>query len=160
MSEPNTAIGTSPDGGDTLAEIYAEKIRPLRTRSCALDILERENEAEILHTLLGIELKVGRKRFSCPDLATARYMRVFARIGCRNFAIPYDITRISVLADELETAWQRMLLAVESGTKAKSATARKRAWTMVVKSVRMQIQTIGPGDLMPLFKQSTKQRSS
>ena len=147
-------------GSDTLAEIYAEKIRTSRTRSCSLDIPERENEAEILHTLLGIELKVGRQRFACPDLATARYMRVFARLGCRSFAIPYDITKISVIADELETAWQRMLLAVQIGTRAKSAAARKRARTLVIKSVRAQIATIGPGDLMPLFKQSTKQRSA
>lgn len=144
----------------SIPEIYAEKIRPLRTRSCTLDIPERENEAEILHTLLGIELKVGRRRFACPDLATARYMRVFARLGCRSFAIPYDITRISRLADELETSWQKMLLAVESDTRAKSAIAKKRARTTATKSVRSRIETIGPGDVMPLFKQSTKQRSS
>src|SRR5688500_20172485 len=74
----------------------------------------RQNEAQILHTLLGIELKVGRRRFECPDLATARYMRVFARLGCRDFAIPYDITTISTLADELETAWQRTMLILET----------------------------------------------
>ena len=146
-------------GNDSLAEIYSEKIRPLRTRSCSLDIPERENEAEVLHTLLGIELKVGRQRFACPDLATARYMRVFARLGCRTFAIPYDITKISVLADELETAWQRMLLAVQSDTRAKSVSARKRARTQAIKAIRGQIARIGPGDLMPLFKQSTKQRA-
>ena len=66
----------------------------------------RENQAEIQYTLLGIELKVGKRRFACPDLATARYMRVFARIGCREFAVPYDITQISAAADELETSWQ------------------------------------------------------
>jgi hypothetical protein len=147
-------------GDETLVEIYAERIRPLRTRSCSIEVPERENEAQILHTLLGIELKVGRRRFACPDLATARYMRVFACLGCRSFAIPYDITRISVLADQLETAWQRMLLSLENETRAKSAAAKKRARTLLVKSVRSQIQTIGPGDVMPLFKQSTKQRSS
>ena len=156
-----TSIEDSIDASDgTLVEIYAEKVRPLRTRSCSLDIPERENEAQILHTLLGIELKVGRNRFACPDLATARYMRVFARLGCRDFAIPYDITKISVLADELETAWHNMLLALENDVRAKSAAGKRRSRTMLIKSVRNRIGTIGPGDIMPLFKQSTKQRGS
>ena len=160
MSQAVSTKESASAGDETLVEIYAEKIRPLRTRSCSLDIPERENPAEILHTLLGIELKVGRRRFACPDLATARYMRVFACLGCRSFAIPYDITRISVLADQLETAWQRMLLSLESETRVKSPASRKRARTSLVKSIRGQIQTIGPGDVMPLFKQSTKQRTS
>jgi hypothetical protein len=149
-----------PDAYGTLTEIYAEKVRTLRTRSCSLDIPERENEPEILHTLLGIELKVGRRRFACPDLATARYMQVFARLGCRDFAIPYDITKISVLADELETAWQKMVLALEAEVRAKSAIGKKRARTQLLNSVRKKIGSIGPGDIMPLFKQSTKQRPS
>ena len=160
MSEASPIEGSIDAGDGTLVEVYAEKVRPLRTRSCSLDIPERENEAEILHTLLGIELKIGRRRFACPDLATARYMRVFARIGCRDFAIPYDITKISVLADELETAWQNMLLAFESEVRAKSITAKRRARTQLVKSVRSRIAGIGPGDVMPLFKQSTKQRGA
>nr|MBA2335824.1 hypothetical protein [Blastocatellia bacterium] len=83
---------------DWIPQIYAEKIRMQRTRACQLEVPERENKADILHTLLGIELKVGSTRFSCPDLATARYLQVFARLGCRNIAIPYDITKISALA--------------------------------------------------------------
>src|SRR5688572_16040029 len=101
-------------GEDWLPAIYADEVRTLRTRSCSLDIQERENRADIMHTLLGIELKVGQRRFACPDLATARYMQVFARVGCREFAIPYDITKISTLADRLETARQRSLLLLES----------------------------------------------
>jgi hypothetical protein len=147
-------------GDESLVEIYAEKIRPLRTRSCSIDIPERENDAEILHTLLGIELKVGRRRYACPDLATARYMQVFARLGCRDFAIPYDITKISVLADALETARQRFLLAIEKNNKAKSVTGRRRERTIAIKSLRTKIKNIGPGEIMPLFKQSTKQRTS
>jgi hypothetical protein len=152
--------GPAAAGEDTVAEIYAEKVRPLRTRSCSLDIPERENDAQILHTLLGIELKVGRSRFACPDLATARCMLIFARLGCRAFAVPYDITKISTLADELETAWQRMLLAHDNDVRARSAAGKKRARTLLVKSLRSRIASIGPGDLMPLFKQSTKQRGA
>jgi hypothetical protein len=145
---------------ESIAAIYATKIRTLRTRSCTLEIPERENEVHILHTLLGVELKVGRRRFACPDLATARYMRVFARMGCLEFAIPYDITRISALADELETEWQRALLVVETSTLGLTGQRQKRQRTLLVKSIRSKIRDIGPGAKMPEFNQSTKQRKS
>jgi hypothetical protein len=152
---------TEPEiAADSLTAIYAEKIRPLRTRSCLIEIPRRENEVTILYTLLGIELKVGRRRFACPDLATARYMRVFARIGCAEFAIPYDITKISTLADELETAWQRSLLLHEKETAALSDEQRRRSRGRLFKSVRSQVAEIGPGERMPEFNQSTKQRNS
>jgi len=94
--------------------IYEAKVRTQRTRAISMPIPGRENEAEILHTLLGIELKVGKRRIACPDLATARYLRVFARLGCGTVAIPYDITKVSPLADELEVAWQRLKLLIEA----------------------------------------------
>lgn len=133
---------------DWLPNLY-KKVRSQRTRSVHLDIAARENKAEILHTLLGIELRVGRLRFSCPDLATARYLRVFARLGCRDFAIPYDISKISGIADDLETSWQRSLVLLED----------KRAnRTALVKTLRSEINAFGPGDSMPLFDRETKQR--
>ena len=140
--------------------MYAEKIRTLRTRSCSLEIPERENEVLIQHTLLGIELKIGVRRFACPDLATARYMRVFARLGCRDFAIPYDITRISTFADELETEWQRALLVLQNSDTGLTDRQRARRRSLLVRTVREQIAAIGPGERMPEFKQSTKQRPS
>ncbi|HEX6126031.1 MAG TPA: hypothetical protein VFZ23_11725 [Pyrinomonadaceae bacterium] len=144
-------------GGEWLPVLYADKVRTLRTRAYSLDIPERENQVEIMHTLLGVELKVGRSRFACPDLATARYIRIFARCGCRDFAVPYDITRISSIADELETAWQRMLLLV---TAREPRGDEKRLRSQVIKAVRLDIQEIGPGEKMPEFTQSTKQRGS
>jgi hypothetical protein len=143
-----------------LVAIYSQKIRTLRTRSCMLEIPERENDVRIHHTLLGIELQIGRRRFSCPDLATARYMRVFARLGCREFAIPYDITKISTLADELETAWQRSLLILETESADSTERQRKQHRGRVFKSVRSELAQIGPGERMPEFNQSTKQRKT
>lgn len=134
---------------DWLPELYKSKVRSQRTRSVHLDVTVRENKAEILYTLLGIELKVGRRRFSCPDLSTARYMRVFARIGCRDFAIPYDITQISGIADELETSWQRSLVLTEG---------KPANRTALIKILRNEINACGPGDAMPLFDRETKQR--
>jgi hypothetical protein len=140
-----------------IADLYERSVRAQRTRAFHLDIPERENKPEILHTLLGVELKVGNRRFACPDLATARYMRVFARIGVRSFAVPYDITKISVIADELETAWQRMLLLIESAEV--TAAVRSRLRSALIKRIRNEINDAGPGDMMPKFDRETRQRT-
>ncbi|CAN5567284.1 hypothetical protein BH10ACI3_BH10ACI3_23260 [soil metagenome] len=143
-----------------LPKIYKEKIRSQRTRAYRLEIPERENHADIQYTLLGIELKVGKHRFACPDMATARYLRVFARIGCREFAVPYDITQISAAADELETAWQRTLLFLDDSTKGRPSRGVSQARANLIKAIRLKLAEIGAGDVMPLFNSPTKQRRS
>jgi hypothetical protein len=140
--------------------IYREKIRSLRTRSFRLDVAEHENRVEIQHTLLGVELKVGNKRLSCPDLSTARYLQVFGRLGCAEIAVPYDITKISTLADELESSWQRTVLLLDEAAKEKPASARGRLRSNLIKELRREIAEIGAGEKMPQFKQTTKQRGS
>lgn len=146
--------------GEWLPNIYKDKIRTQRTRALTLEIPERENSVEIQYTLLGIEIKIGRRRVACPDLATARYMRVFARLGCREFAVPYDITTISPLADELETAWQRTLLHINSATRNKTERSGSQARSQVIKLIRIEIAEIGPGETMPKFDRPTQQRTS
>jgi hypothetical protein len=141
-------------GADWLPAIYRDTVRPQRTRAYDLDVPPKENAADILHTLLGIELKVGRNRFACPDLATARYLRVFARV------VPYDITRISAIADILETSWHRTLLYIADATKHDSPQARGRKRSGILRIMRDQITDIGAGGAMPAFKQSTSQRNS
>lgn len=146
-------------GEQWLPTIYREKVRSQRTRAHHLDIPLKENRAVILHTLLGIELKVGNKRFSCPDLSTARYLQVFARFGCQEVAIPYDITKISTLADQLESSWQKSLLLLEEKTGEKTSSVKGRMRSNLIKELRREIEEIGAGALMPEFKQSTKQRN-
>ncbi|CAN5315313.1 hypothetical protein BH10ACI2_BH10ACI2_16810 [soil metagenome] len=143
---------------DWLPAIYSDRIRTQRTRSLSIDIAERENQAEIQYTLLGIELKVGKKRFACPDLATARYMRVFARMGCRDFAIPYDITKISCAADDLETAWHRAILIAEEKTSGRPSRSVSQARSKLIKAMSESINSIGAGDAMPQFDRETRQR--
>ena len=143
---------------DWLPVIYRDKIRAQRTRSLKVEVPARENNAEIQYTLLGIELKIGKHRFACPDLATARYMRVFARFGCSDFAIPYDISKIFATADELETSWQRTLLILGSLVQDKPARTAASLRTRLVKAIRTQIEAIGPGDAMPAFDRQTRQR--
>ncbi|MEO6051650.1 MAG: hypothetical protein ABIP78_10010, partial [Pyrinomonadaceae bacterium] len=141
-----------------LPTIYSQRIRPQRTRSISIEVPERENQAEIQYTLLGIELQVGKHRFACPDLATARYMRVFARIGCREFAVPYDITKISTVADDLETSWQRTLLLQAEMAVGRPSKGASQSRSKLVKAIRHELAGIGAGEAMPQFSQETKQR--
>ena len=147
-------------GVEWLPEIYRAKVRTQRTRAHTLEVPQRENRAIIQHTLLGVELKVGNQRFSCPDLSTARYLQIFARIGCLSIAVPYDITKISTLADQLESSWQKILLLLENQTGDKTAPVKGRMRSSLIKEIRQEISEIGAGSLMPEFKQSTKQRKS
>jgi hypothetical protein len=73
--------------------------------------------------------------------------------------VPYDITKISTLADELESSWQRTLLLLEEFAKDKTASVRGRLRSGLIKEMRTEISEIGAGERMPQFKQTTKQRS-
>jgi hypothetical protein len=145
-------------GEQLIATIYRERIRPLRTRSYQLNAPVKAVPVEILHTLLGIELKIGKRRLLCPDLATARYLAVFARLGVAEAAVPYDITQISHLADQLESSWYRMLTLTEHLTVERSSRMRGRVFSALVSDQRQQIAELGAGPAVPLFIQNTKQR--
>src|ERR1700749_4477381 len=93
--------------------MYRERILRLRTRAYHFETANAKARIDIQHTLLGVELKIGRRRLLCPDLATARYLSVFARVGLTDVAVPYEITKISHIGDELDSSWYRMLLLVE-----------------------------------------------
>jgi len=142
-----------------LPRIYRERILPMRTRSHHLNLYaKRAALVEVQHTLLGVELKVGRRRMTCPDLATARYLAVFARANCPDVAVPYDISRISGLADELESAWHRMLLLVERAAPEGSVAFRSRLRNFIIQEVRREVTEAGAGTAIPQFNQNTKQR--
>ena len=145
-------------GDAWLPRIYRDRILKLRTRSYHFEIANTPKRIIIQHTLLGVELKVGRKRLLCPDLATARYLSVFARLGCKDVAVPYDITKISQLADELESSWYRMLLLADQEGKNKSASFRTRVRGALIANIRAEITAAGAGIRIPEFKQSTRRR--
>ena len=142
-----------------LPRIYRERILKLRTRSYEFENAKPSERVVIQHTLLGVELKVGRRRLLCPDLATARYLSVLARLGCKAVAVPYDITKISHLADELESSWYRMLLLVEQEARTESTRLKGRLRGLLLAKIRAEIEEAGPGTRVPEFRQSTKQRS-
>ncbi|MEZ5305650.1 MAG: hypothetical protein R2684_00750 [Pyrinomonadaceae bacterium] len=155
------AIGMTADamGPDWLPEIYRKRVRKGRTRAFDLSLRPTHHDAEILHTLLGIQLRVGGKLISCPDLATARYLRVFARAGCSSVAVPYDIRSISAIADDLESSWQRTMLVFSSicgKSFAPSTEGRRRA--ALVRAIRDEVSGIGTGEAVPKFETETRQR--
>ena len=95
----------------------------------------------------------------CPDLATARYLSVFARAGCKEVALPYDITRISQLADQLDSSWHRMLLLADHRTEGAANSLRARVRRTLIEKIRTEVEGAGAGPASPTFKQSTKQRT-
>ena len=144
--------------GQTIAALYRDRILTLRTRRHELKAPTKTVPVEVLHTLLGIELKIGKRRLLCPDLATARYLSVFARVGVEAVAVPYDITQISRLADELESAWYRMLTLAEHLTVERSARLRSLVRAHLIADQRSEITQLGAGAARPQFNQNTKQR--
>src|ERR1051325_3885178 len=127
-----------------LPQIY-RRVRAHRTRSYEFAALGKKPRVQIQHTLLGVELKVGGKRLLCPDLATARYLSVFARLGCAEVAVPYDITKISQLADELESSWHRMLLLVDHYMNERSPAMKARVISLLRDKIRHEISELGGG---------------
>ncbi|MGH9969927.1 MAG: hypothetical protein ACREBG_19330 [Pyrinomonadaceae bacterium] len=137
--------------------IYRERILKIRTRSYHFGSVQRTPRVEIQHTLLGVELMVGRRRMLCPDLPTARYLSVFARAGCSEVAVPYDITRVSRLADDLESSWYRMLLLADRYATGRTDAFRTRIHGLLIAKLRDEISEAGSGTAVPEFRQSTQQ---
>ena len=144
-------------GSLSIPAIYRDKIRPLRTRQYELRPPAKKLSVEILHTLLGIELKVGNRRLLCPDLATARYLSVFAKLGCSLIAVPYDITQISWIADELESSWHRMMLLIDLLTDGRSERLRAMVRKRLIGEARAAINSLGAGSRFPEFNQAKRQ---
>jgi hypothetical protein len=140
----------------SIPAIYRDKILTQRTRQYELRAPAKKLRVEVLHTLLGIELKIGNRRLLCPDLATARYLTVFARVGCEVIAVPYDITQISWIADELESSWHRMMLLVEHFTDGRSERLRSSVRRRLLEQARGEIIELGAGAKFPEFNTKTR----
>jgi hypothetical protein len=147
-------------GDSTLPKLYEQMVLSQRTRRFDLfhTPCRRPPVVQIQHTLLGIELKVGRRRLGCPDLATARYLAVFAKLGVTSVAVPYDISQLPRVADAFETAWQRMCLVIEQHLQAVPVRARRRTRQQFLDEVRQAIEALGAGAVRPTFVQTTRQR--
>jgi hypothetical protein len=147
-------------GGQLISVIYRDRIRAMRTRSYQLNASIRKVAVEVMSTLLGVELKIGKRRLLCPDVATARYLAVFARLGVAEVAVPYDITQVSQLADDLESSWYQMLTLVESLALEQSDRSRNKVRAILIADERIGIIEAGAGPAIPQFNQNTKQRKA
>jgi hypothetical protein len=86
----------------SFVDIYQLKVRTQKTRTIRL--LGRKSSAKIIHTLLGYELQASYKRIQCPDLVTARYLKIFSELGCHSIHLPYDPTVTAKLIPEFENS--------------------------------------------------------
>jgi len=100
-----TLLGGS-EGGRGIIEIYRMEVLPIKARTVYL--LGRKCPARIIHTLLGYEVQAWYKRIQCPDLVTARYLKLFTELGCGRIRLPYDPTVTGRLIPELEAAQERL----------------------------------------------------
>jgi hypothetical protein len=147
-------------GDQLISAIYRDRIRTMRTRSYQLNAPVRKAAVEVMSTLLGVELKIGKRRLLCPDVATARYLAVFARLGVAEVAVPYDITQVSRMADDLESSWYRMLTLVENLAVEQSDSFRNKVRASLIADERSGIAEAGAGPAVPQFNQNTKQRKA
>jgi hypothetical protein len=106
------ALQDSEHGLKNLAAIYREKVLPNKTRS--IPLLGRKCTARITQTLLGYEVKASYKRIHCPDLVTARYLKIFAALGCRRIRLPYDPSITARLVPELELGMEALATGVRN----------------------------------------------
>jgi len=89
-----------------LVDLYAGRV--LATRHREVSLRGRKCRATIMRTLLGYEVKAGRKRITCPDLTTARYLRAFAETGLGAIRIPYDPTVTRGMVEQLEAVIEKI----------------------------------------------------
>ena len=106
--------------------IYRHRVLEQRVRQVAL--LGRKCQPRMMYTFLGFELKLGRKRVTCPDVSTARYLMIFAEIGLERVQIPYDPSQTARLLPELESCFaevKALLLKVSPDSKRHQILARR-----------------------------------
>jgi hypothetical protein len=142
----------------TIDALYRDRVLSKRTRQYTLSRANPSADVEIIHTLLGIELKMGKRRLLCPDYATARYLSIFARVGSGQVAVPYDITGISTIADEMESSLQRMFLMADLLTNQRSLRFRALVKKELAAIIRENIAQLGAGAKFPEFLPPRRRR--
>jgi hypothetical protein len=86
----------------SLPDLYRDLINRVRVR--AVHLPGRISRPRVVSTLLGHELILGNWRKGCPDTSTARFLRVFAALGCRAAFVPYNPVDTAGILPQLEAA--------------------------------------------------------
>lgn len=119
-----------------IVEVYCQKVLSQRTREVRL--YGRKCAPRLLYTFLGIELQMGSKRITCPDLATARYLKVFGELGLKRVRIPYDPTVTADLLPELESSLDRIKQSIL--LEAPDEKALRRSQCRIFQRIRRQLE--------------------
>lgn len=94
-------------GENAFADAYRRRVLTQNTRT--LRLLGRKSSAKIIHTLLGYEVQASYKRIHCPDMVTARYLKLFSELGCHSIKLPYDPTLTAEVIPEFESMLQAVV---------------------------------------------------
>jgi hypothetical protein len=103
-------LQASSEGAEAFAEIYRREVLPVQTRTIRL--LGRKCPARIIHSLLGYEVQASFKRIQCPDMVTARYLKLFSELGCHSIRLPYDPTITARLVPRFESVLGHITMGV------------------------------------------------
>jgi hypothetical protein len=122
----------------SLTDVYRLKVRTQKTRTIRL--LGRKTSAKIIHTLLGYELQASYKRIQCPDLVTARYLKIFSELGCHSIDLPYDPTVTAKLIPELEKSMEGVHQKIRE-TFANDVGIQKYAILKIYSIIRQQLKS-------------------
>ena len=110
----------------------------LRGKTRTVDLLGRKCEPQLLYTFLGFEVKLGPKRLTCPDMTTARYLRIFGKLGMPAIEIPYDPTKTARVLPVLERSMERIDRLLEEGEPERIR--RQRTIQRVYRKIRLRLQ--------------------
>ena len=106
------ALQGTADDSHSLVQMYRLQVLPIKTRT--IHLLGRKGPARIINTLLGFEVQASYKRIHCPDIVTARYLKLFTELGCHTIKLPYDPTLTALLIPEFEAAVERIVKGVRT----------------------------------------------
>ena len=122
---------------EKLSRTYGKEVLSGKTRIISLP--GRKCEPRIINTFLGFELKVAKKRMTCPDMSTARYLKIFAEIGMPSVRAPYDPTLTTSVLPQLEQALKRIkdLLSEENLNQKQHQSKLRRIYRRIRENLRL-----------------------
>jgi len=128
---------------EKLGRTYGEEVLSGPTRVVSLP--GRKCEPRILHTFLGFELQVAQKRMTCPDMSTARYLRLFAEIGMPSVRAPYDPSLTTGVLPQLEQSLKNIkdLLLEENLDRKQHQSKLRNIYRKIRENLKMAEKEIG-----------------
>lgn len=128
---------------EKLGRTYGEEVLSGPTRVVSLP--GRKCEPRILNTFLGFELQVAQKRMTCPDMSTARYLRLFAEIGMPSVRAPYDPSLTTGVLPQLEQSLKNIkdLLLEENLDRKQHQSKLRNIYRKIRENLKMAEKEIG-----------------